>query len=150
MHEYSLDSLNNLYKSGECPKPSELYGDYAGTVPAVETNNILGKLSWPTYMLSKLGVIPWEGKSFAPNKKEGHNRLLFDRFTTAQFSTKIDQSWLDHNDCLLLDYNINKNPAILSVIRDEVRQVKNGILLGRMYFKPTKTFILYFALQRTN
>ncbi|MFB6344779.1 MAG: hypothetical protein ABEK50_03275 [bacterium] len=147
LHDYSLAELHELYRQGERPDPSELDGDFEGGVPAVSSESLLGKLSLPTYFLSKLNLLPWSGKSFSADTQRGHNRLLFSKFSLAPFEFRTDASREDGETCLVLDYGIEENSFLLNVIRDEVRQVKDDLILGQMYFKPTSSLVLYFALE---
>lgn len=149
LHRYTLDELNELYADGERPDPSDIDGNFSGGVPAVSSENLLGKLSLPTYFLSKLGLLPWSGKSFFANDRRGHNRLLLNRFSVAPFEYRPGSSAHDGEDCLVLDYGIDENPFVLDFIRDEVRRIQDGLVLGQMYFKPTASLVLYFALQRS-
>jgi hypothetical protein len=49
----------------------------------------------------------------------------------------------------VLDYSIEGNPFVFDFIRDEVRALDDGVLLGQMYFTPTSELVLYFSLERS-
>lgn len=149
LHDHTVEELNELYASGDRPDPDQLDGDFSGGVPAVSSENWLGTLSTPTYLLSKFGLLPWSGKSFSSEKRQGDNRLLFNQVSTAPFEFVQGTSKHDGDECLVLDYDIDQNPFLLKYIHDEVRRIEDHLVLGQMYFKPTSSLILYFALERS-
>lgn len=145
----SFEQLNELYAEGEKPASDVLDGDFTGGVPAVSSESILGILSKPTSLLSNFGILPWSGKSFSASEKTGHNRIL-DRLDVASFEVKEGRSLYDGSSCLVLDYSIDENPFIFDYIRDEVREIDDGVLLGQMYFTPRSELVLYFSLERAS
>lgn len=147
LEDCTFDQLNEMYGDGEVPDPDRLDGDFRGSVPAVSSDSLLGTLSRPTSILSGFGLLPWSGKSFRASEGTGHNRLL-DRLSVAPFEVDQGVSWYDDRECLVLDYGIEGNPFVLGVIRDEVREVDSGVLLGQMYLEPTSSLVLYFALEQ--
>ncbi len=144
----SFEQLNELYSEGEKPNPKILDGDYKGGVPAVSSESLLGTLSKPTSLLSSFGILPWSGKSFSASEGSGRNRIL-DRLDVAPFEVKDGRSLYDGGSCLILDYSIDENSFVFDYIRDEVRSIDDGVLLGQMYFTPTSELVLYFSLERS-
>lgn len=149
LHDYTMDELNELYEKGERPDPDELDGHYSGGVPAVSSENILGTLSRPTYLLSKLGLLPWSGKTFSGEQRRGDNRLLLNQISVAPFEFLQGTSKHDGDECLILDYDLDENSFLMKYFRDEVRRVEDHLVLGQMYFKPTSNLVLYFALEQS-
>jgi hypothetical protein len=148
LFDKSIDELHDLYRGGTEPEPSDLDADYRGSVPGVVSESVLGKLSWPTAVLSRWGLLPWRGKRFSREEGRGSNQVLFQNLSVAPFEFLSAESLFDGDPCLLLNYGISQNPFILNYLRDEVRRIDDGILLGQMYFKPTSSLALYFALER--
>lgn len=147
LEDCTFEQLNEMYGEGKAPDPEDLDGDFRGGVPAVASDSLLGTLSRPTSMLSSFNLLPWSGKSFRSSQGGGHNRIL-DRLSVAPFEVRKGLSKYDGDDCLVLDYGVEGNPFVLDFLRDEVREVDSGVLLGQMYFNPTSSLVLYFALER--
>lgn len=148
LHEYSDSELGDLYRESDPPDPGSLDGHFFGNVPAVGSDSLLGTLNRPVSFLSGLGVLPWRGKSFSSDEGTGDNRLLLRRFKTAPFEFREATSVFDGDSCLVLDYSLEENSFLFNYIRDEVRKISENVLLGQMYFKPTSSLVLYFALEK--
>jgi hypothetical protein len=148
LEDCTFEQLNEMYREGEKPDREDLDGDFEGGVPAVSSESLLGMLSKPTSLLSSFGVLPWSGKSFSSDEESGRNRIL-DRLDVAPFEVREGRSNLDGESCLVLDYSIEGNPFVFDFIRDEVRAIDDGVLLGQMYFTPTSELVLYFSLERS-
>lgn len=148
LFEKSSDELSRLYGKGSVPDSREMGERYRGTVPGVESRTFLGRLSKPISLLSNVGLLPWLGKSFSTSDGRGNNRVLMNRFQVAPFEFYRDTSLFDDEPSLVLDYGIDENPFPLGLIRDEVREIADDLLLGQIYLKPTSSLVLYFALER--
>jgi hypothetical protein len=118
-------------------------------VPAVSSESLLGILSKPTSLLSNFGILPWSGKSFSARDGRGHNRIL-DRLDVGSFEVREGQSLHDGGSCMVLDYAIDENSFVFNYVRDEVRSIDDGVLLGQMYFTANSELVLYFSLERIN
>lgn len=84
---------------------------------------------------ARLGVFPWNGKSFDASTEyagQGANRikLIFPQLKLFTFYTRIQPSAIDGRPCILLDYDQPTNPWFIRRIRDELREVANGLFLG--------------------
>jgi hypothetical protein len=101
-------------------------------VPGYDSPWIAGFLRW--YAASGLNV--WEGKSFiaARGASEGRGfnrvRVPFRRraFTYRTFNA---DSLIDGAPCLVISYDVPENPGFARATYDELRNVGNGIYLGR-------------------
>lgn len=85
--------------------------------------------------IARLGVFPWDGKSFEATTEsagKGANRIRIVRPTLNLFTfyTRIGPSVVDGRPCILMDYDQPGNPWIVRQIRDELREVSPGLFLG--------------------
>jgi hypothetical protein len=85
--------------------------------------------------IARLGVFPWEGKSFdasTAHAGQGSNRIKLFKPTLNLFTffSRIDASAIDGRPCILLDYDQPGNPWVVRRIRDELREVAPGLFLG--------------------
>ena len=53
------------------------------------------------------------------------------------------ESWFDGKECIVLDYS--KTSIVASRIRDEIRQIGQGMYLGIVYWDKKRN--IHFALQ---
>lgn len=146
LQDRSKKELDEIYAEGEVPDPDKLLGDFDGTVPAAGERTFFGKTQKPLVYLSEWGILPWNGKSFNEGQR-GFNRLLFNKLEIATFEFRVGNSIFDSSRSMILDYALKENFFVLHLIRDEVRLIAEDVLLGQCYFKPTKDFGFYFALQ---
>ena len=76
-------------------------------------------------------------------RKQGEKRLL-------AFETRFEDSRIDRHSCVLLDYDQEENIRTIRSMRDELRFVGNGLLLGRAYMRIGFRLrpISWFALEK--
>ncbi len=74
----------------------------------------------------------WQGKVF--HGKEGWlvNRVSPFSFQAIKAKVYQDKSWLDGNECIVLDYS--KTSLVAKMVRDEIREVAPGLYLGKVYW----------------
>ena len=97
---------------------------------------------------------PWQGKSFSSvagaSEGRGTNRVLYPtRRGLFPFRTYAANSVVDRRPCFVIDYDVAPNPARVRTIYDEVRQVDDGLYLGRgMRRRPggEAKLVLWFGL----
>jgi hypothetical protein len=99
-----------------------------------------------TYTLPIAEVINhfgWQGKVFDAEKGVLKNRIL--AFGLEAIIAKVYKtpSWLDSKECIVLDYS--ETSLIAHWIRDEIREIADGLYLGLVYWERTR--ILYFSLK---
>lgn len=90
--------------------------------------------------IARLGVFPWDGKSFEATTEDagkGANRIRLLRPTLNMFTfyTRLESSSIDGRTCILLDYDQPGNPWVVRRIRDELREVAPGLFLGPVLAK---------------
>jgi hypothetical protein len=98
----------------------------------------------------------WEGKTFEASSETrgmGHNRVRVPRVLGRQnlfpFATAFGPSAIDGKPALILDYDLDVNPAYIRHVHDEIREVAPGLFLGPAMWKGeggAKTLVLFFAL----
>ncbi len=98
----------------------------------------------------------WEGKTFqaaSESRGMGHNRVYVPRVLGRQnlfsFATSFGPSAIDGKPTLVLDYDLDVNPAYIRHVHDEIREVSPGLFLGPAMWKGErgkKTLVLWFGL----
>lgn len=85
----------------------------------------------------------WQGKTFDAEKGVLKNRILSFGLNAIIAKVYKAPSWLDQNECIVLDYS--ETSLLAHWIRDEIRLIDPGFYLGRVYWgkKP----LIHFALQ---
>lgn len=101
----------------------------------------------PTEKLLQRAVraIAWQGK--VVNAREGtlKNRILPLGTRAIEAEVYLGPSWLDGQDCIVLDYS--KRSIVARWVRDEIRRVAPGLYLGLVYLRRAR--LIYFTLQFT-
>lgn len=140
-----FEELGDLYRKAKFP--AKVDGDCEGRVLASNPEARLPGLWRAVRRLSDSPLFPWRGKSFEPGHR-GINRVTPLEFRLFTFQTRREPSLEDGKPALVLDYDQPENHGLLSWVRDEVRQVAPGLLLGQMYVKmPEPRLTLYFGLE---
>jgi hypothetical protein len=142
-----------------------------GTVPAslhaLDGNPVCRMLAWrgldrggaPAMIraAARSRWFPWAGKSFAAQTDAGGNGINRVRLAGARrwfpFVTRIEPSALDGAPCILLDYDLDVNPAPIRMIRDELRQLRPGLFLGPALLETRAApprLVLFFACDLGN
>lgn len=145
LDEMTMEELDEVFRKASTPTIGELDGPtegrpLAGRIPA-------DRLPW----------MPWKGKVFEPvsdSEGRGSNRIesnLFDliKLRLFEFRTRIVDPMFGDDRVVLLDYDLDDNPALIRRVRDELKRVRDGLFLGRAYLRKQgqPRFVLYFALQ---
>jgi len=153
----SIDDLDTLFNRGALPEFETLEGDTAGVILALNSEN-----PWCLTCVIKIAFKSplgrWTGKKFNTlynESKKGHGINLFKSRYFPQlfrFDTYIKNAYVDDKPCLALDY---RSYHLLTFgLVDEVREIREGIVLGRAYYKfPWKRqlwFVGYFVLCTLN
>ena len=132
MSQAELDNLFQTSPAGEIPK-----GDAAGTAiiaPGTELEETAAKF---------IHLVAWQGKVFDAAKGELRNKLL--PFGVKAVIAKVykEASWYDGKECIVLDYS--QTSLLAHWIRDEIRQVGDGVYLGIVFWGKKK--LIDFALK---
>lgn len=145
------DSLQEFYERARVPAIPDVAGDLRGRMLAVVV--LPPSLFESVRKLAGREWFPWRGKSFSPltqDKGEGWNRIFSDRFKRYRFETFVGPSRAGDFDAVQLDYDLPENPFFIRAIKDEIREVRDGLWLGQAYLNTgaEPRLVLYFALQR--
>jgi len=145
--------LAALYHQASTPAVPDLDGHLVGRMLAVPV--LPAWMRGPLRRFAAWTHFPWRGKSFTAHDRargEGINRVFGDRRPRRwfRFQTFVAPSRAGAFDAFQLDYDNPDNPALISAIKDEVRQVAPGLFLGLAYFMWRKKprLVLYFGLAR--
>ncbi|MEK9146324.1 MAG: hypothetical protein AAB339_12015 [Elusimicrobiota bacterium] len=136
-----------LYASGMPPRLADIAGDWRGEALVFARQAPLPRIPALEQILAAVSLKIWEGKSF--DGQGGANRFLHGRLRLFRFSASIQASRTGSGDALALDYSSNGYP--LSAIRDEVRLLPDGRLLGRAYLHAPEGrdhFLFFFLLEK--
>ena len=85
----------------------------------------------------------WQGKVFDASTGELRNKILPIGLKAIIAKVYKDASWFDGKECIVLDYS--QTSLIAHYVRDEIRQVGDGVYLGIVYWSKKK--LIDFALK---
>jgi len=85
----------------------------------------------------------WQGKVFDAQAGELRNKILPVGVHAIIAKVYKDKSWYDGKECIVLDYS--QTSLLAHWIRDEIRQVGDGVYLGIVYWGKKK--LIDFALK---
>jgi hypothetical protein len=132
MSEHELDELFSRSPAGPVPD-----GEYDGTAiaaPDTEFAEVAAKLAH---------LLAWRGKVFDAERGVLRNRVTPFDLHAIVATVYRGESWFDQKECIVLDYS--ETSLIAHWIRDEIREVADGLYLGLVFWQRTR--ILYFALR---
>jgi hypothetical protein len=132
------------------PMPQSADGHLNGHLFAIKGTNALPRtLASIIYRVLSTPLNPWRGKSFNRDTGSNHWGTLYGPAFGHYLIGK--QTGTDGAESVWLDYNNEKNPALLRHIRGEARQLQDGQLLCRMLWqsKQSLTTVLWFTLSGT-
>ena len=132
MSQAQLDDLFKQSSAGPIPD-----GEAEGTAiiaPGTQLEETAAKF---------IHFFAWQGKVFDAGKGELRNKIL--PFGVKAIVAKVykDKSWFDGKECIALDYS--HTSLLAHWIRDEIRQVGDGVYLGIVYWGKKK--LIDFALK---
>ncbi len=90
-----------------------------------------------------VSIFAWQGKTFDGKRGVLTNRISAFGLNAIVAEVYKDKSWLDGNECIVLDYS--KTSLVAKWIRDEIRQVGPNIYLGKVYWDRTR--LIDFCLE---
>jgi hypothetical protein len=90
-----------------------------------------------------INLFAWQGKVFDASAGLLRNRILPFGLNAIIARVYLAPSWLDHRDCIVLDYS--ETSIVAQWIRDEIRLISPGLYLGLVYWEHTR--LINFALQ---
>ena len=149
--------LDTLFNTEALPIFEELEGGTTGVILALNPENPWW-LKCVIKIIFKSPLGQWTGKKFITpfdEGKKGHGVNLFKSRYFPQlfrFDTYVKNTYVDDKPCLALDYR--SYHSLTFGLVDEVRKIKEGLLLGRAYYKfPWRRqtwFVGYFVLCSLN
>jgi hypothetical protein len=159
------EELEALYKTATVPRIDAIRGDLRGRMLAATI--VPPRVRRVLRAFAGTKGFPWRGKSFRAHsegarpagargassppgdKGEGINRILSDRIKLFRFETFIARSRAGDFDAVQLDYDLRGNPWVIRQVKDEIRQLRDGLFLGQAYFmaKGAPHLVLYFGLE---
>ncbi|NLD71024.1 MAG: hypothetical protein GX644_19725, partial [Limnobacter sp.] len=121
MSQKELDELFVASPAGDIPD-----GDARGTAIVAPGTRISDEVA---------GIVErfaWQGKTFDAKAGALKNRVL--AFGVEAIVAKVYKapSWLDGNECIVLDYS--ETSIVAKWIRDEIRLIGPGFYLGKVYW----------------
>lgn len=149
--DQDLNTLARLYAGARVPNLTDVRGDLRGRMLA--TTLLAGGPARAIRALASSRSFPWRGKTFTPKdtlRGDGINRVLRDRWHLYRFETFVGRSRAGDFDALQLDYDNADNPFFIRPIKDEMREIAEGLWLGQAYLTLPggPRLVLYFGLAR--
>lgn len=132
--DMSGDQLDELYESAATPSLDEFDGDFEGLLLEGHLPGI--GVRFPLGWINR-GWLPWKGKAFrdpATGGGNGYNRFRVGRLARGvwKFRTRIAPSQFGGQAACQVDYDVDGNsPLMRRAIFDEVKQLDDGLLLGK-------------------
>jgi len=132
MSQQQLDDLFKANPAGPIPDG-----------PAKGTAIVSPGTVWSPEIAEFISFFIWEGKTFDAAHGVLTNRLLHFGLNAIVAEVYKDKSWLDGQECIVLDYS--KTPLVAKWIRDEIRLIQPGLYLGKVYWSDKR--LIDFCLQ---
>ena len=130
----SFEQLEDLFRNNSSgPIPNG---------PAEGTAIIAPGTSFSSEIAQLVNIFAWKGKEFDAQHGTLTNRILPFGLNAIVAQVYKAPSWLDENECIVLDYS--KTSLVAHWIRDEIRLVAPNLYLGRVYWD--KTALIHFSL----
>ena len=132
MNQEELDDLFKASSAGPIPN-----GEAEGTAIIAPGTKLEGAAA------KFIHLFAWQGKVFDARKGELRNKILPVGMKAIIAKVYKDKSWYDGQECIVLDYS--KTSLLARWIRDEIRDVGDGVYLGIVYWGKKK--LIDFALK---
>jgi hypothetical protein len=132
MSQQQLDDLFKANPAGPIPDG-----------PAKGTAIVSPGTVWSPEIAEFISFFIWEGKTFDAAHGVLTNRLLHFGLNAIVAEVYKDKSWLDGQECIVLDYS--KTSLVAKWIRDEIRLIQPGLYLGKVYWSDKR--LIDFCLQ---
>jgi len=145
----SKEELDELFLEGDTPDENALEGETEGRVLAgrgpLRAAAVREAVNTP--------LLPWKGKHV--ERGTGANRFGYGALEHHGFGfeTRIAPSLIaDDNEALIFDYDQPENPPGVRSIRDDLKEVDDGLFLGTSNVEVGDgyRFMTYFSLERTD
>jgi hypothetical protein len=124
----SQTELDDLFKKSESgPIPNGAAKGTAVIAPGTHFSKEIAEF---------VSFFAWQGKNFDAARGVLTNRISAFGVNAIVASVYKDKSWLDGNECIVLDYS--KTSIVAQWIRDEIRQIGPGFYLGKVYWEKKR------------
>ena len=125
LDERALQRMDNreldlLFRSGSARDVP--HGRLPGTGLLFPGTPACGPLAWLVHL------VVWQGKETEPSGRSLQNLVGPLRTRTIRALLSHDRSWVDDEECVLIDYS--RTSFVARMVRDEVRLVAPGLYLG--------------------
>ena len=90
-----------------------------------------------------ISLFAWQGKSFDAKRGVLTNRISILGFNAILAEVYKGESWLDHKECIVLDYS--KTSTVAHWVRDEIREIGPNFYLGKVYWSQKR--LIDFCLE---
>ena len=135
LQSMTQQQLDNLFK--ESPAGDIPNGEAEGTAIIAPGTKFTRPIS------TIINHFAWQGKVFDAQKGLLKNRILAFGIEAIVARVYKDASWLDGQECIVLDYS--ETSLLASRVRDEIRQIGPGFYLGKVYWGKER--LIDFCLQ---
>jgi hypothetical protein len=132
MNQTELDDLFKASPSGSIPD-----GEAKGTA-IIAPGTVFSQ-----EIAEFISFFAWQGKNFDGKRGVLTNRILPFGLNAIVAEVYKDKSWLDGQECIVLDYS--KTSLVAKWIRDEIRQIGDGFYLGKVYWDQSR--LIDFCLE---
>jgi len=132
MTQAQLDDLFRASPAGDIPDG-----------PAKGTAIIAPGTKYSEAIAEVINHFGWQGKVFDAKKGVLKNKILAFGFEAILARVYKGPSWLDGNECIVLDYS--ETSILAHYVRDEIRLIGPGFYLGKVYW--AKDRLIDFCLQ---
>ena len=127
-----LDALFSAHEAG--PIPNGPADGTAIVAPGKQFSDEIAKL---------VNIFAWQGKVFDSQAGVLRNRILPFGINAIVARVYKDKSWLDGQECIVLDYS--ETSMVAQWIRDEIRLIAPNVYLGKVYWNKSR--LIDFALE---
>ena len=127
-----LDALFAAAPRGDIPD-----GEAKGTAI------IAAGTSFSDELAQLVSLFAWQGKIFDAEHGFLRNHILPFGLKAIVAKVYYGPSWLDQQDCIVIDYS--ETSIIASRVRDEIRLIQPGLFLGKVYWSDKP--LIHFALE---
>lgn len=132
MTQTQLDELFRASPPGDIPDGS-----------AKGTAIIAPGTKYSLHIAEVINFFGWQGKVFDAKKGVLKNKVLAFGLEAVVAKVYKDKSWLDGQECIVLDYS--DTSVLAHYIRDEIRLIGPGFYLGKVYWGKKR--LIDFCLQ---
>jgi hypothetical protein len=139
-------SANDLLKMSQKELDDLFKGSQPGPIPDGEAKGTAIIAPGTTFSKEIAEIINhfgWQGKNFDGPHGVLSNRILPFGLNAIIAEVYQGKSWLDGNDCIVLDYS--KTSLLAHWIRDEIRQIGPHVYLGKVYWDKSR--LIDFCLE---